>query len=255
VPVFCNFSDPSYVWYDAESDYVRFQKSVVEALIVRSAGDVFVDIGAHYGFYAGLIAALLRRHHRSGLIVAVEPDLRHQVCLERTLGRAAGNGIRTQLVRAAIAQQNGTVTLYRSKASCLHSYQDADGGTSCYDVPAQTVDSLLDGLLSPSQRVAMIKIDVDGAEPFVMDGWRKTMEEHAPIVLMEFSPVAMMAAGVDPQDIFLRLCREFHVSHADQGQAHIRPLREEDYEQLAESIGEAVTDLILTKAPLTPLSF
>ena len=251
VPVFCDFFDPSYVWYDADSDYLQFHKSVLEALIRQSTGNVFVDVGAHFGFYAAFIAAAVRREDRPAVIIAVEPDRHHFACLARTAERFDGNGVRADLVAAAVSDRNGVLSLYKTEASCLHSYAEGAGAVGCYDVPATTLDTLIETRLSPSDRVAMIKVDVDGAEPFVIDGWRETMKRYAPIVLTEFSPAAVSAAGRDPRALFFQLCDEFSVSHVDHHHTRVHRVGRDDYEGLAALVGGGVTDLVLTAAPLT----
>ena len=250
VPVFCDFFDPSYVWYDANSDYLQFHKSVLHTLVARSAGNVFVDVGAHFGFYAALIAAAVRRLHRPAMIIAVEPDTHHFGCLQRTAQKIEGDDVRVDLVRAAISDRNGPLSLYKTDASCLHSYPSGGDAVGCYEVPAMTLDSLLEARLAPSDRVAMIKVDVDGAEPFVFDGWGETIKRYAPIVLTEFSPVAVRAAGRDPRALFVRLCEEFCVSHVDHYHSRFAPVEPADYEAIAALVGSGVTDLVLTATPL-----
>lgn len=251
VPVFCDFFDPSYVWYDADSEYMQFHKSVLDALIRQSTGNVFVDIGAHFGFYAAFMAAAVRRLHRPAVIIAVEPDRHHFACLERTVQRFQGNGVRADLVAAAVSDRNGTLSLYKTDASCLHSYSEESGAVGCYEVPATTLDSLIEARLGHSDRVAMIKVDVDGAEPFVIDGWRETMKRYAPIVLTEFSPAAVSAAGRDPRALFFQLCDEYCVSHVDHHHTRVHRVGRDDYDAIAALVGGGVTDLILTAAPLT----
>jgi FkbM family methyltransferase len=255
VPVFCDFADSSYVWYDAESDYLRFHKSVLEALVRISRGDVFVDVGAHFGFYAAFLAAVARRLHRPALIIAVEPDRHHFECLRKTAARAEGDGVHLHLVPAAVSDTDGVVSLYRTTASCLHSYADVGvTATSCYQVPAMTLDSLLAAHTS-GERVALIKVDVDGAEPFVIDGWHATIQRHAPIVLTEFSPATVRGAGRDPRTLFEQLCGNFAVAHVDHLQHRVYHVSGDDYAAIAARVGDGVTDLVLSAEPLPLVGF
>ena len=250
IRVFCDFSDPSYVWYDADSDYLRFHRAVFEALIDRSVGNIFVDIGAHFGFYTALIAETARRARRAARIIAVEPDRHHFDCLQRTVERFVNDEVRVDLVPAAIGGHDGVVSLYKTSASCLHSYPEEPGAVACYEVPLVTLDSLVKARLALSERSALIKIDGAGAEPFVFDGWPETMKGHQPLVLTEFSPVAIKAAGRDPAALFAWLCAHFHVIHVNHVSMRIDCVREDDYADLVTHIGAGVTDLIISTAPL-----
>jgi hypothetical protein len=92
----------------------------------------------------------------------------------------------------------------------------------------------------------MIKVDVDGAEPFVMEGWSQTIERHNPIVLTEFSPTAVTAAGRDPRALFDQLCDDFTVSLVDHKSTSVYPVDRDSYQAIAELAGGGVTDLILS---------
>ena len=64
-------------------------------------------------------------------------------------------------------------------------------------VPVRTVDEL--AAANHLGRVDLVKIDVEGYEPGVLEGMRKTIEEHRPIILTEFWPYGMRDAGFDPE--------------------------------------------------------
>jgi FkbM family methyltransferase len=210
VPVFCDFHDPAYTWYDADSDYVRFHARVLQGLVRQSRGDAFVDVGAHFGFYTALLAHVLTGDGRKGVIVAVEPDRHHLECLRQTAARCASPDVQIDVVAAALGDRDGTTSLYRAAGSCLHSYSEPTA-VPCYDVPMYTLDSLL-ARRAPGSRVALIKLDVDGAEAGIMDGWTRTIRDHQPLVLTEFSPEVLRAAGRDPRTVFEELCARFRVT-------------------------------------------
>ena len=55
-----------------------------------------------------------------------------------------------------------------------------------------------------------VKIDVQGAEPFVVKGGRKTLAS-AGLLILEFSPYSMARMGADPEEIFQCLQNDFAV--------------------------------------------
>lgn len=67
---------------------------------------------------------------------------------------------------------------------------------------ATTLDAVADTLPSGA-KIAMIKIDVDGAEPLLFRGGSRCLSTHEPAIFMEFAPAHLSAYGVPPYG-FLR---------------------------------------------------
>lgn len=55
------------------------------------------------------------------------------------------------------------------------------------------------------ERVALIKIDVEGWEPEVLAGAAKTIARDQPLIVAEINPVALAARGATPDDIYKHL--------------------------------------------------
>ena len=54
----------------------------------------------------------------------------------------------------------------------------------------------LDNYVAQSQFVPnVIKIDVEGSEFLILNGAKKTLREHRPVLIMEFNPLSANAAG------------------------------------------------------------
>ena len=75
--------------------------------------------------------------------------------------------------------------MYRTDADCLHSYKEPTG-ESCYEVSAISLDTLATRHLREDEKIAFIKIDVDGAESELLAGGMETIRTHKPIIFMEF---------------------------------------------------------------------
>lgn len=102
----------------------------------------------------------------------------------------ADNGLRNKhVLPLALSDRAGLVALHSrrpgdDRASIL---EGLCPGASALDwVPAATGDDVLAAF--PELEIALIKIDVEGAEGLVLDGMRRTLALHRPPVLFEMLP-------------------------------------------------------------------
>lgn len=152
-------------------------------------GDVFVDIGANIGYftiYAGL------RVGPHGQVHAVEPDPENIALLRANLEL---NGLtNVQVHQTAISDSSGEARLFRasfnSGAHSLFQKNDHSGGLK---VPVARLDELLDGERPPK----LVKIDVQGAECYVLRSMTKLLEPPSvrPAIIAEFSPLDLARHG------------------------------------------------------------
>lgn len=248
IRVFCNFAHPSYMWYDADSPNLAFDQQVIRAVIAQSEGDVFIDVGAHFGFFSAYLGELLSHRSAPSKIIALEPDKEHFRCLKETVRPYVNQNV--ILLPFAISDSEGHVTLYKSDAPCLHSYKEANA-VSCYQVKAISLDSIARLYTNEEEKIAFIKIDVDGAEPLLFAGGKEAISKHKPIMLMEFAPDGLRQAGVEPQEFFNQLCHNFCVYWLSYESWTIRRIGCKDYEEMVKSVGNRITDLLLSSASLS----
>jgi FkbM family methyltransferase len=162
-------------------------------LLVKS-GDRCVDVGANVGVHTVRLARLAGP---AGRVIAIEPD---PDLARRATRNLQLNGLaNVRLVNAAASDRAGEMSLYRpgpadtnrARASLLpHGYLTGDALT----VPVVTVDEVCGG-----ERVALIKIDVEGHEAAVVRGAARTIERDAPAVIFEYAAELL---GDDPQPAF-----------------------------------------------------
>jgi FkbM family methyltransferase len=247
VRVFVDFQSPTYEWYDADAPNLSFDQRIIRGAIAQSSGNVFVDVGAHFGFFAAYVADLTREAGTAMRILAFEPDRRHFECLRSTL--APYDDLDISLFPVAVSDAIGTIAMYRSSdASCLHSYPD-DTTSLAYSVDGVTLDSALETYLGPDDRVGVIKIDVDGAEPSVFRGAERVLREHRPIVFTELAPKLLRRNRTDPKQFFSGLCSRFHTYWVRYELESIVEVRAGDFEEIEASI-DIVTDVLLSDRPL-----
>ena len=156
-------------------------------------GQHVVDCGAHVGFFAMHMAALVGP---TGSVTAFEPFAANAECLERSI--AENRFDRVRLVRAAAGQAGGSLPLVYAPntinrgGAFLHTSGPAPAGHATVEVPVVA----LDGLDLP-RPVAFIKADIEGAEPLAFRGADRLLRQDRPIVLSELHPWQLgQVAGV-----------------------------------------------------------
>ncbi len=134
------------------------RKMVQDLLSELESDDTLWDIGAHIGFHSSLAGQRIDR------VEAFEPT-------PGTAGKARDhlerNGVDATVHEYALWDADEELTLDHKSA--------ATGGTGSVTVPAYRGDSLVDdGFPQPN----VVKIDVEGAEPRVVDGMAETLRDE-----------------------------------------------------------------------------
>jgi FkbM family methyltransferase len=176
-----------YIFGLFDEDLLRH---ALDALGQPLEGRDLVDVGANIGTTTlGAVRLGARR------VVAVEPAPANVETIRLTL---ASNGLedRVRVVEAAASDREGSVTLdlsphnsgdHRVRAGRAH--EDAAGSV---EVPARTLDSLVeDGIVDPG-RTALVWVDAQGHEAHVLAGAERLAA--VPWVI-EYWPYGLHAAG------------------------------------------------------------
>lgn len=159
---------------------------------VLAPGDVFVDVGANLG-----LMSLAAGHamQGKGKIFAFEPFPQTCAMLARTFWI---NGLRhmTQIHEVAVSDRNGKATLFLGETSGHHSIFALDETASARQIEVNLVT--LDSVLPPDLGIALIKIDVEGAELDVVRGASGTLQRNENVALIaEFGPSHLRRTGHD----------------------------------------------------------
>ena len=154
-----------------------------------SAGETWIDAGAHYGYTA---IALCRLVGPAGRVVAFEPILSTAGCIARTrelnglgqlrivpLGLAAGPAVETRRLPTVRGMADSTIP---------HGAWEEPISVASFD----TVWALL---CERNSAVHGVKIDVQGMELSVLEGMRATLTLYQPKLIVEFH------AGVDRRSL------------------------------------------------------
>lgn len=166
------------------------ETAVLRSLLRR--GDTFIDVGANIGWHT-LIAA--KAVGPEGHVIAFEPA---PVSFEILRHNAEVNGCRNAiLVPKALSDKPGSVRLHLSDTNKGHNtILDEPGLKETIDVEAVPLD---DYMKDVAREVALVKIDVEGAEGLVLEGMRETLRKHPQMaILMEFYPALIRRSRFDP---------------------------------------------------------
>ncbi|HEY2011895.1 MAG TPA: FkbM family methyltransferase [Bryobacteraceae bacterium] len=160
-------------------------------------GMVVVDVGANIGIYTLYAARLLQGH---GRIHSFEPTPRTHAILHDNV--QVNGFLELGIVEfhlEAVSDRSGTARLTVFPADSGHNtlFDEASPANGGEQIQVSTVS--LDEILKLEPRVDVVKIDAEGAEPWILRGMRQIIARSPGIrILMEFAPVNLRRAGVDP---------------------------------------------------------
>ncbi|QLQ30638.1 MAG: FkbM family methyltransferase [Candidatus Thiothrix singaporensis] len=142
-------------------------------------GMVFMDIGANIGFYSMFAASKVGA---DGKVISFEPNTEN--CRLILLGMHRNKFQNIALYPFALGDRTGYALFSTHIGSNGGLIADTEAmllNPNCTIVPIIPLDNLI------TEKVDVIKIDVEGAEGLVVSGAKGLLEKHRPIVASEFS--------------------------------------------------------------------
>jgi FkbM family methyltransferase len=164
-------------------------------------GDTFVDVGANVGYYTVKIGS---RVGPNGQVYAVEANPELFNILSKNIeinGRLSWSKAFNVAAGAEAGQMPLAFERVRSGGGSisLPGHLDAPNTEKCM-VPVEALDKLLPG----DCRVDLMKIDVEGFEPFVLDGMRDLLSRSPDAAIITEVSSAHWARVGDPAEILNR---------------------------------------------------
>jgi FkbM family methyltransferase len=146
-----------------------------DSLVARDS--IVVDIGANIGWYTLLAAKKARK------VYAYEPDPSSFTLLKKSVAKNKFNNVRVDA--SCISNRQGSVELFlsatRNKGTNSIIRKE---GTRAISVPSTTLDAVF-----PKETIDVLKVDVEGAEPEVILGAQKMIQEgRIKHIIMEWNP-------------------------------------------------------------------
>lgn len=200
------------VWEPEETNVIRG--------LLRE-GDVFVDIGANIGYFTLLASDAVGS---TGKVFAFEPDPRNFRLLRKNVETNRCKNVK--LEAKAIMEACKPLTLHLSNINfgdhrVYASHDDAMYNHGAQRSEVQVEGITLDGYLPAGSRVDFVKMDIQGAEYFALQGMKRVLlENHDVMCVMEFWPHGLREAGASPSALLQELIQLGFVLHRlDHGQA------------------------------------
>ena len=155
-------------WEESKGYQWRQRQQVIES----SEPGLAIDVGAHVGLWARDFCAC----EKFTRVQCWEPMSQHRQCLERNV-LSPKLEIRTE----ALADRPGEVYMQwqpHNTGNTQMSQRETE-----YRVAKTTLD-----LQTYEHGISVIKIDVEGYEHLVIEGGRRTILEHRPLIVIEQKP-------------------------------------------------------------------
>lgn len=176
----------------------------IEEVLAESKNKVLYDVGANYGYYCLKLAS--RAQH----IYAFEPVMRTYRTLVHNIQRNRLANVTAFALGLSDEYGSREINLYTNSA--LNSlfridYPSVTGQREALvgkeRIALVTLDDVIgnQGLSPPD----VIKMDIEGAELFALQGGRRALETHRPMLLLEFNPRTYEAARYAPSDVLTEL--------------------------------------------------
>lgn len=162
----------------------RYEPTVVSELLSTIAREkIAYDIGAHIGF----MTLVLARGMVNGKVFAFEPVEENLHFLEELITE---NGLSkcVVVVPAALGNTNAIQRILIFKSPAMNLLESTVDGQDTNGCPRRSVNTLtLDHFVFDQGNAApgLLKIDVEGAEAFVIEGGLRMLEMHSPKIIIE----------------------------------------------------------------------
>lgn len=143
---------------------------------------VFLDIGANVGYFTMLASTITKN---KGKVIAFEPNPQNLQLIYSSIQTNQFNNID---IYPFAASDKKTILRFLNVGSnaCVVGHNASYQKNECF---VQSV--ILDDILKDEPQIDLIKIDIEGHEPFAIKGMTNIIKKYRPNILAEFHPWAM----------------------------------------------------------------
>jgi len=164
------------------------------------SGDTFIDVGASFGYYTTLASTLVGP---SGRVFAFEPSPLASGVIEKTIVDAAIENV--TLSKAAVGRRTGSAVLFLPTTQHLHSPSilQSDPEFTPLKIPVVALDQFEP--LENVPRTRLVKMDVEGYEPDVLDGMENLIKAgRVENIICEFNSGWLHRNSTTPKQLLER---------------------------------------------------
>jgi FkbM family methyltransferase len=177
--------------------YTNFEPCTTQSILNNlREGDIFLDIGANFGFFSVLAASIVGA---LGRVYAIEASPSILPVLSANTKKFEN----VVIIESAAGNRTGTTEFFMTddfvnSGVALSPFVD---GSKRISVPIDKLDNLLKRYNCFDGRLNFIKCDVQGDEVPVLEGLRKTIEANSELRLItEWAPAWMNNAGYNAHE-------------------------------------------------------
>ena len=184
--------------------YEPSETKYFQNLIPQLDDGMIIDIGANIGWFTILFAQSSRD------VIAIEPRPSNFYYLKKNIETNKFSNV--ELINSAVADVEGRGivfvlpsagnsggTHFRSNPSPSFTNELIQKGYEINDVPIRLIDEIVS-----SRKVALIKIDIEGAEPHALKGALNTLRLSKPKILCEVNPICLHDnASMKPEEFLV----------------------------------------------------
>ncbi len=173
VECFSSDLNTAVVYFNAVPDYIYpfYKKYLLD-------DSLFLDIGANVGIHT-LIALAANKHV---YVYSFEPSPKIFSRLEKNIKKNTAD--RVELHQLAASNSNGFVFFQDCSEEVNIGISHISSEKTGMKVQSVTIDSLLSDV---EKRVCLVKIDVEGYEPGVLEGAKSRLLRDKPVITLEFN--------------------------------------------------------------------
>jgi FkbM family methyltransferase len=158
--------------------YGYYEKNLTDFFLrAVQPGDVFMDVGAHFGYYTLLASAIVGA---KGRVLSIEPTPRTHEVLRKNADRH--DNITCVACAASAEEKDLIIQDFGTGRGAFNRIGDSEDGAAGIKVRGRRLD---DVLKEHSLMPRVIKIDAEQYEMEVLKGLSSTLEEAGPILTLE----------------------------------------------------------------------
>ncbi|OOQ58067.1 FkbM family methyltransferase [Mucilaginibacter pedocola] len=216
-------------WAFSSGDY--YEKNVIHflgLLIANYQKPVLVDIGANCGYYSTKYAAACQK------VFSFEPVKGTFSLLKRNVRRNNLSNIVPFNLGLSNSPGSLTINIYNSSGNNSIFERVLPEGHPLQKTGTETIRlETLDNLVATGQVLPpdVIKIDVEGAELFVLKGAENTILKHRPAILLEYSENTSTDAGYAKEELLTALAlTNYNIYGLPEDETDMRLITESEFQ-------------------------
>lgn len=153
-------------------------KDIERALKHCTGMDTVIQAGGNVGIWPIYLSDYFQR------VITFEPVLESFLCMDKNITERGIMNI--EMHNLGLSDEIGTLSLNKDKTNvgAHQTGKDETTGASAF-VAATTIDAHLEGIDLDQVTIDLIILDVEGIEPYILDGARELLKHQTPVLMIE----------------------------------------------------------------------